>query len=405
MGTVTKQKKNVPKLRFPEYKDEWREFHFGEVGRVSMCKRVLKSQTRPKGDVPFYTIGTFGKSASSYIDKGLYQDFKTKYSFPKKGDVLISAAGTIGRLVVYDGKPAYFQDSNIVWIENNESFVTNSFLLFCYKNTKWKTEDTTIARLYNDNLKNTKSLIPSLPEQQKIADFLGSVDVWLDNLRQQKAALETYKQGMMQKLFTRQVCFKDDSGKDFPEWESKILGDVFSATKGVGISKEDLDTDGINECILYGELYTTYAEVISKVKSRTNVNEGVRSVVGDLLIPCSTTTSAIDLVNLTVLNKEGVLLGGDITILRGKIEVSNVFYAYYLSNHKKHELAKYGQGVTIIHIYYSHFKDLVIDVPSFAEQQKIADFLTAIDQIITSKAEEISKVEQWKKGLMQKMFI
>src|SRR5690606_30284777 len=101
-------------------------------GRVAMCKRVFKSETSPVGDIPFYKIGTFGGTADSYITTELYRDYRAKYSFPKKGDVLISAAGTIGRAIPYDGEPAYFQDSNIVWLDNDESIVTNEYLCHWY---------------------------------------------------------------------------------------------------------------------------------------------------------------------------------------------------------------------------------------------------------------------------------
>jgi len=99
--------------------EDWEVKTLGEIGEVRMCKRVLKYQTREHGDVPFYKIGTFGGVADAFISRALFEEFKRKYSFPKKGDVLISAAGTIGRAVVYDGAPSYFQYSNIVWIEND----------------------------------------------------------------------------------------------------------------------------------------------------------------------------------------------------------------------------------------------------------------------------------------------
>ena len=125
----------------------------GDVGSICMCKRILKSQTNTVSGVPFYKIGTFGKEADAYISKETYDEYRSRYNFPKKGDVLISAAGTIGRTVVYDGKPAYFQDSNIVWIDNDESIVLNSYLRYCYELKPWKaSEGGTIPRLYNDNI-------------------------------------------------------------------------------------------------------------------------------------------------------------------------------------------------------------------------------------------------------------
>lgn len=105
-------------LTFKEGEVEWKAL--GEIGEVRMCKRILKSQTSSEGEIPFYKIGTFGKEPDSYISRKLFNEFKEKYSYPKVGEVLISASGTIGRTVIFDGRESYFQDSNIVWIENNE---------------------------------------------------------------------------------------------------------------------------------------------------------------------------------------------------------------------------------------------------------------------------------------------
>lgn len=193
----------VPKLRFHEFKNsgEWEEKTLGDVGKVSMCKRIMKHETTETGEIPFYKIGTFGKKADAYIDKELYDDYRKKYSFPKKGDILISASGTIGKLVVYDGLPAYFQDSNIVWIDNNEELVINSFLLFFYETVKWATSDTTIARLYNDNLRSVQILKPSILEQKKIADCLSSIDELITASSAKVETLKKHKKGLMQKLF------------------------------------------------------------------------------------------------------------------------------------------------------------------------------------------------------------
>lgn len=154
----------------------------GEIGKVSMCKRIFKDQTVPTGDIPFYKIGTFGKSPDSYISEMLYNEYRSKYSFPKKGDILLSASGTIGRTVVYDGKPAYFQDSNIIWLDNDEKTVTNKYLYHVYKIVKWQTEGGTIQRLYNDNLKKIKIQVPPIAEQNRIVAILDKFDKLVNDI-------------------------------------------------------------------------------------------------------------------------------------------------------------------------------------------------------------------------------
>lgn len=156
----------------------------GNIGEVCMCKRILKQQTSEKGDVPFYKIGTFGKVPNSFISKELFYKYKEKYNYPVTGEVLISASGTIGRAVIYDGKEAYFQDSNIVWIKNDESQVLNKYLYYYYQIAKWNVaEGGTIQRLYNDNLRKTLIPIPypsdrqkSLAEQHRIVSILDKFD-------------------------------------------------------------------------------------------------------------------------------------------------------------------------------------------------------------------------------------
>jgi type I restriction enzyme S subunit len=191
----------TPQLRFTEFSGDWQVKKLGDIGKASMCKRILKSQTNTNKGIPFYKIGTFGKKEDAYISVELYENYKNKYSFPKKGDILISASGTIGRLVIYNDKPAYFQDSNIVWIANNENMVKNNFLFFIYQKTKWNTENSTIARLYNESLRSVLINTPKPKEQQKIADCLTSLDDLITAQSSKITTLKTHKKGLMQQLF------------------------------------------------------------------------------------------------------------------------------------------------------------------------------------------------------------
>lgn len=161
----------------------------GDIGRISMCKRVLKSQTNSVSGVPFYKIGTFGKEADSYISEELFLDYKSRYPYPKKGDVLISASGTIGRTVIFDGKPSYFQDSNIIWVANNEEFLTNKFLYYIYQTNPWKVADGgTIQRLYNSDLEKIQLPVPPLEVQREIVRILDNFTFLTTELAAELAA-------------------------------------------------------------------------------------------------------------------------------------------------------------------------------------------------------------------------
>ena len=153
----------------------WEQRKFGDVGTVAMCKRIFKEETSENGEVPFYKIGTFGGEPDAYISREVYEKYKTMYPYPKKGDILISASGSIGRTVEYTGKDEYFQDSNIVWLQHNKT-IDNSFLKVLYSVVQWSCEGSTIKRLYNDNFLKTKIVIPNIKEQMLIGEYFGRLD-------------------------------------------------------------------------------------------------------------------------------------------------------------------------------------------------------------------------------------
>ena len=154
----------------------WEQRKLGEIGSVSMCRRIFKEQTSETGDIPFYKIGTFGAEPDAFISRELFEEYKSKYPYPKKGDILISASGSIGRTVEFAGNNEYFQDSNIVWLSHDER-LSNSFLKCFYSVVKWAgIEGSTIKRLYNDNILNTVICMPSVPEQEHIGLFFENLD-------------------------------------------------------------------------------------------------------------------------------------------------------------------------------------------------------------------------------------
>ena len=170
-------------IKLIQYVFGWVEVELRDIGKVSMCKRIMKAETSSDGDVPFYKIGTFGKEADAYISREKFEEYRKLYSFPQKGDILISAAGTIGRTVIYDGEDAYYQDSNIVWLANDESIVLNKYLYYCYQLQPWAVAaGGTIARLYNDNIGRAKICVPAIEEQKRIIAILDRFDALCNDL-------------------------------------------------------------------------------------------------------------------------------------------------------------------------------------------------------------------------------
>ena len=155
--------------------NDWEQRKLGEFGSVAMCKRIYKEQTSEQGDVPFFKIGTFGADPDAFISNELFEDFKRTYPYPTPGTLLVSAAGSIGRVVEYQGEKAYFQDSNIVWLEHDQR-LNDAFLKPLYSQIEWGLEGSTIKRLYNKDLLSAEVTIPDGREQKEIGQFYGKLD-------------------------------------------------------------------------------------------------------------------------------------------------------------------------------------------------------------------------------------
>ena len=154
----------------------WELRKLWDIGSVAMNKRVFKHQTSDNGEIPFFKIGTFGGKADTFISRKLFEEYKRKYPYPNKGDILLSASGSIGKIVVYTGEDEYFQDSNIVWFKHDGK-INNQFLKQFYTIVKWDgLEGSTIKRLYNKNILNTNILLPAIREQEKIGTFFKHLD-------------------------------------------------------------------------------------------------------------------------------------------------------------------------------------------------------------------------------------
>ena len=406
----------APVLRFSEFFGNWENFQLRD-----QCVLITKGTT-PKhfdssGSVTFVKLEAISdfqvrREKCLSISKAVHEG-ELKRSILEEGDLLLAIAGaTVGKLgLVQETILPANTNQALAIIRTKDNF--QSFLIHQMQSPlmfKYIGRCVAVGAQPNLSLKQVGEYPVCIPldlrEQQKIAEFLTSVDERISKLKRKKELLEEYKRGMMQKLFSQEIRFKDDDGSDFPDWEEKRIGQLFAGLKGKGLSKADLSPGGAEKCILYGDLYTMYGRVIGSVYSATNVKEGMRSKKGDLLVPCSTTTTAKDLATASALNEEGVLLGGDISVLRPKSNaVTSIFYSYALTNFYQKKIARLGQGTTIIHLYYSHFSRIHVCKPSISEQLKITEFLMGFDDKISAVANQIDKAAEFKRGLLQKMFV
>ena len=207
--------------------NDWEQRKFGDVGSVAMCKRIFKEQTSDEGEVPFYKIGTFGGEPDAFISRKLFDEYKTKYPYPHKGDILISASGSIGRTIEFTGKDEYFQDSNIVWLKH-ENEIDNNFLKVLYSIVEWSCEGSTIKRLYNDNFLKTEFMLPQIDEQIKLGDYFANLDN-LITLHQRKCdETKKLKKFMLQKMFPKKDAKKPEIrfAGFTNDWEQRKLNEV-----------------------------------------------------------------------------------------------------------------------------------------------------------------------------------
>lgn len=405
------EKKLVPKLRFPGFTEPWEQRKLGEAATVEMNKRIFKEQTSSEGEVPFYKIGTFGGAADSYISRDLYEEYKKKYPYPNSGDILISASGSIGRTVVYNGEEAYFQDSNIVWL-NHEGRINNSFLLQFYNVVKWSgLEGSTIKRLYNKNILETPILLPKLEEQQLIGGFLKLVD---DNITLHQRKLEHLKlkkKSLLQKLFPKE-------GEVYPElrfpgftnpWEQRKLGDVIASLyNGQTPSRFDkANWEGDIPWLTSGELNRGVVNhSIEKITPQGRDDANLK------IVPKGTVVIAITGLEAAGTRGNCAKLGFDTTLNQSCMAIypksefldPDFLFQWYIAVGEEYGI-KYTQGTKQQSYNAELIKILPISVPRVTEQRKITRILDSFDDIITLHQRKLEHLQLLKKALLQQLFV
>lgn len=416
--TIHKEKKKIlaPKLRFQEFNDEWKKIKLGDL---LTFKNGLNSDKEKYGQgIKFINVLDILNNNFITYDKILGSVEVTEKEFEKNevsyGDILFQRSsetrGEVGQANVYldRNKSSVFGGFVIrgkAKYEYNPLFM--NYLLrtpIARKEITDKSGGSTRYNVGQDTLSQVKLTTTIIPEQQKIASFLSAVDEKIQQLSHKKELLKQYKKGVMQQLFSGKLRFKDENGKDYPDWEEKKLGEVAKFFKGKGISKNEISKNGINGCIRYGELYTRYREIIQDVFSKTNfdINKAVVSQANDVIIPASGETQ-IDIATASCVMKSGIILGGDLNIIRSSM--NGIFLSYYLNSAKKMDIANLAQGISVVHLYSSQLALLKLNIPTLSEQQKIANFLSSIDDKIESTNKQITQTQTFKKGLLQQMFV
>jgi type I restriction enzyme S subunit len=423
MSTIFTQSKNIPKLRFPGFSDVWQEKKLGEIlliDRGASPRPISSFITKSKEGIPWIKIGDTVEG-SKYIEKTeekITKEGAKKSRIVNVGDFVLSNSMSFGRpyILKIDG---CIHDGWLALKNRDKNNLSNDFLYEVLTSEKIRKTFLSLAagsavkNLKSETVKTAKISIPNILEQQKISDFLGLTSNLIENLQSQKESFESYKKGMMQKLFSQEVRFKDDKGKEFPKWEEKKLGETidflsdYTANGSFASLKDNVQYYSTkNYAVL---VRTTDLEKKEFEPQRFTDKRGY-----DFLKKTSLYGGELILANVGNTGKvyrvpkyDGYMtLAPNTYVIKFKEFMNQEFtYQWMLTEEFINKIASVVGGSGLKAINKATLRSVLINIPIIDEQQKIADFLTSIDKVIESKQQQITQAELWKKGLMQGLFV
>lgn len=378
--TVNNEHKNikVPNLRFPEFQGEWEKCKLGDECNVFMCKRILASQTNTEGSVPFYKIGTIGGTPDAYISKELFDDYKAKYNYPHKGEVMITCAGTVGKCVIYDGKDAYYQDSNIVWIDNPSQHINNGFLYHLLANVNWrKLNSTTIIRIYNDDLRNLKLSYPQIEEQKKISRLLSLLD---ERIATQNKIIEDLKK--LKSAISKKLLCND-------KWTTYKIQDIAEIGRGRVISSVEIDRQK-------HPLYPVYSSQTS--------NDGIMGYLDSYMFDGEYITWTTDGANAgTVFYRKGKF---NCTNVCGTLKIQPKFDCYFVSLVLQQATQKYvSSNLANPKLMNNTMASIKIRMPNIETQKQLSKVFQTLDSCLLVHQRTCKMYLSEKQYLLCQMFI
>ena len=385
-------RKLLPKKRFKKFigKEEWKKYELGQLGNVAMNRRIFKDQTTNKGEIPFYKIGTFGGEPDAFISRELFEKYKIKYPYPKIGDILISASGSIGRTIEYKGKDEYFQDSNIVWLNHDERLI-NSFLKQFYEIVNWQgIEGSTIKRLYNKNILLTEISLPTTKEQTQIGEFFKKLDTLIQTQQKKLEKTKTLKSAYLFEMFPADGELKPKLRFEgfYGDWLEKGLIELLKyeqPTKYI-VTNVDYNDNYKIPVLTAGQSFILGYTNDSKNIYKANTQQPV------IIFDDFTTSSHY--VDFPFKIKSSA-----IKILTLKNCINDFYFIFYLlkninylpQNHERHWISK-----------FSKFK---VFVSSDIEQKKIGNFFKLLDKKIALEQRKLEKLNNIKQAYLNEMFV
>ncbi|MDD3050321.1 MAG: restriction endonuclease subunit S [Candidatus Cloacimonetes bacterium] len=442
--------KNIPQLRFPEFDGEWVEKRLGKIGEyIGGGTPDTSNEEYWQGDIPWV-------SSSDIYEDSIHKIQKTRFITPKaveesatkivpQGSILMVSRVGIGKFAIADEDLCTSQDFTNLVTDENEIFL--GYFFKCKANRFVSlSQGTSIKGFTTKDIKSAKFNIPSHPEQTRIANFLTAVDKQINLLQEKKKELEQYKKGVMQKLFSREIRFQpnqteideyvkigklklvngqwisqDDcpiifdsqsSAFKYKDWEEKRLGEIgnFQTSSVDKLSKEDEEQVYlVNYMNVYRHenICNSNRENLQVVTAKKNQIQSSDLKKGDILFtPSSETPSDIGHSVVIFEDLENTLFSYHLMRYRPNVKL-DLLYSHYFCNIPSvlRQLSSYATGSTRFTISVGNFSRVKVNLPSIDEQQKIANFLSAIDKKIETTNQQIESMQEWKKGLLQRMFV
>ena len=391
---MSSEKSLTPQIRFKGFTEAWEQHKLGDYGFVQMCRRIYKDQTSEVGDVPFFKIGTFGSQPDAFISRSLFQDYRKQYPFPSVGTTLISAAGSIGRTIIYQGEEAYFQDSNIVWLDNNEK-LNNVFLNSLYKKIDWKLEGSTIKRLYNKDILNAEVCVPSTIEQCQVGSFFARLDSLITLHQRKLDALKKIKSALLEKMFPK-------DGSNIPEirfagyteaWEQRKLGEVFCITMGQSPSSANYTSNSDDYVLVQGNADLQNGWVSPRVWT-TQVTKTAEP--GTLIMSVRAPVGAMGKTAYKIVLGRGV----------AGIQGPEILFQLLKKYESEGYWIKKSTGSTFDSINGDELKNTSITLPNLlSEKTEIENLLLRLDSLITLHQRKLDALKKIKSALLEKMFV
>jgi len=423
MGAVMGKERLVPELRFPEFKSDWKKKNLLSITKYTKGF-AFKSKDYKEEGIRIIRVSDLGVDTIKFNNTQLFIDPAKARNYQKyeliKGNIIITTVGSkpelkesaVGRGIYVNVDGLGLLNQNLLKFENIEG-VNNRFI-FSYINTPRYTYFISSISRGNANQSNItvkellqyRVFLPDLEEQQKIANFLTAIDQRITLLKHKKDALEQYKKGLMQKIFNQEIRFKDEDGNDYPDWEEKRFSDVFDR-----VTRKNKEDNQNVMTISAQDGLINQLEYYNHSVSAKDVTNYFLLKKGEFAYNKSYSKGyPMGAIKKLKRYKKGVVSSLYICFSAKNTDSSEFFEHYFESgkfNRQIYRIAQEGarnHGLLNMSVV-EFFRDLALIVPSIEEQQKIANFLTAIDQSINQLTNQIYQTTKFKKGLLQRMFV